>query len=185
MDALVGFLVTLVIAYALFIVALEILGELFQFLSENAEVIFLGIFVLIGVVVVFWIATKATGSKEDSHSSSHGSTSTNFHQTNDSETSGSWGHNEGTNSAEHTSSGRFFSEMDESPLDQIEKGWLDLGPDPCPHCDGTGICQDDYHSGGPEIVMDLVIGADCPSGCSGSSIGAGQCPHCDGTGKDE
>ena len=110
---------------------------------------------------------------------------TSFYKSNDDDPSSPGERSELPKSGGHTSSGDFFSEMFESPPDELEKGWLDLGPDACPHCDGTGICQDDYHSGGPGLVMDLVIGADCPSGCSGSSIGAGQCPHCNGTGEDK
>ena len=53
----------------------------------------------------------------------------------------------------------------------------------CPHCDGEGICQDDYHDSGiNEAGADFVLGSDCPSGCSGSSLGAGKCPHCNGHG---
>jgi hypothetical protein len=56
----------------------------------------------------------------------------------------------------------------------------------CPHCDGTGVCQDDYHDNAAnEIASDFVLGADCPSGCDGSSISAGYCPHCDGSGSED
>ena len=40
MDGLIGLLVALVFAYAAVILALEILDELFQFLSANADAIF-------------------------------------------------------------------------------------------------------------------------------------------------
>lgn len=53
----------------------------------------------------------------------------------------------------------------------------------CPHCDGTGKCQNEYHQNGAnEWASDFILGSDCPAGCDGSSSHAGDCPHCDGTG---
>jgi hypothetical protein len=67
----------------------------------------------------------------------------------------------------------------------------------CPHCDGTGKCQDDFHSGtqlqnpfGGEddegvdrpSWLDNFIGS-CPScGVSYTEMRP-DCPHCDGTGE--
>ncbi len=72
----------------------------------------------------------------------------------------------------------------ESSFQADDPEWLKWGDDPCPHCDGTGLCQDDYHGFIPGLVSDLFVGADCPSGCTGTAIGAGNCPHCNGTGSD-
>lgn len=56
----------------------------------------------------------------------------------------------------------------------------------CPHCKGTGVCQNDYHrNAANEIVTDFLLGSDCPSGCDGNSLQAGECPHCNGTGKED
>lgn len=55
----------------------------------------------------------------------------------------------------------------------------------CPHCNGSGECQDEYHEsalGSGGIVTDFVLGSDCPSGCDGNSYEAGDCPHCGGSG---
>lgn len=180
MDALAGFLVTLVMAYAAFIIVMTILGELYQFVSANAGTIF----VLLGGGIAIWIAAMAAKkNKVDADSWYGGSSSTDFHHSSGEGTSASGlGAHTTAKSTDQGPSGEDFSEGIENPSDEIAKGWLELGPDACSHCQGTGICQDLYHSGGPDIVKDLVIGADCPSGCSGSSIGAGECPHCDGSG---
>lgn len=57
----------------------------------------------------------------------------------------------------------------------------------CTHCNGTGKCQDDFHSGtlsgnenGPSL-SDNFFGH-CPSCGDGNTEYRPDCPHCDGKG---
>jgi uncharacterized membrane protein len=78
MDGLIVLLVALVFAYAAVILALEILDELFQFLSANAGAIFSFLIIVVGGFVL-WIVMRAAKGNGDIRSSSEGSSSSNFH----------------------------------------------------------------------------------------------------------
>jgi DnaJ-class molecular chaperone len=54
----------------------------------------------------------------------------------------------------------------------------------CKHCDGTGVCKDDYHSS-VNAPLDLLMGSGCSQGCGGGSLGGGPCTHCGGSGKEK
>lgn len=50
--------------------------------------------------------------------------------------------------------------------------------DEFPHCEGSGICQDDYHRNAANAIgVNFILGSDCSSGCDRSSLGADDCPH--------
>lgn len=54
----------------------------------------------------------------------------------------------------------------------------------CPHCNGEGLCQDDFHedtfrAAGKELVES---DEECPSGCGGTSYYPNACPRCNGAG---
>ena len=60
----------------------------------------------------------------------------------------------------------------------------------CSHCDGTGKCQHDFHTGifGDEddspTIMDIVFLSECPNCGDDNMEWPGDCPHCGGTGDD-
>lgn len=55
----------------------------------------------------------------------------------------------------------------------------------CPHCEGKGVCQDDYHQDTFPAAAKEMFGSDkkeCPSGCDGGPYHPGECTHCEGRG---
>lgn len=53
----------------------------------------------------------------------------------------------------------------------------------CPHCNGTGVCQDEFHEDYNLRDQALTfIGFKCER-CGGGSGDPGACPHCNGSGE--
>lgn len=53
----------------------------------------------------------------------------------------------------------------------------------CPHCDGTGLCQDAYHDDTFSAAAKELFGSnddEGPSGCGGGQYHRGVCQHCHG-----